>query len=743
VAAFEKAIPKSRISLLLSLLFVAGPVLAGETAVPRDGPRLVTVEDSIGLTEFPESSAGPVFSPDRERFVVITKTGNLTRNTVDYSLLLWRSASVFRSSAATVLARFSSSSNRDAIRNVRWLTNDVLTFLAERPGQERQLYSLNVVTRRLRQLTRQPTSLIEYCVAPDGRTIAFASERVTRRLSTPEVQRNGFRVTTQGPAELVAGVLRSTAADLFVQRRSERAGPPIPLPGDLSGTNEALLALLSLSPDGRFLIAPIFVSAVPNNWKTYRHPYLATGFVNEFVLIDTTTGQGAPLIDAPIGWNPSNLAVVWAPDSRSAVVSDVFLPLGSGDPAEDRARQSDRFTVEVHVPDRTFTKIGDSKLHPIHWNATTGQVRFRIPGDGKSGEGKGRDVFFAKEKDRWIRRETRADPEEEPLSILLEESFDTPPRVLARDAATGRSKILLSLDPNLANLRLGTIEEVRWAVPDGGGVAGGLLLPPDHAPGRKYPLVIQTHGWRRNKFSLCGYAPTAFAAQPLAAAGFVILQADMNFSEWDLLSPAGTQNEVSSYEAAIDDLDRRGLIDRNRVGLIGFSHTGHTVKYALAHSRYPIAAAVVADGTDASYYQYLSALVDFPIMASQLELLNGGVPPFGEGLASWMRLSPGFALDRVRTPLLIQALSRNILDEWEWFAGLTRLRKPVDMIYLPGSAHVLVRPWEQRTSQQATVDWFRFWLKNEEDPNPAKAPQYDRWRKLKGLHAPDPTRASE
>jgi hypothetical protein len=28
------------------------------------------------------------------------------------------------------------------------------------------------------------------------------------------------------------------------------------------------------------------------------------------------------------------------------------------------------------------------------------------------------------------------------------------------------------------------------------------------------------------------------------------------------------------------------------------------------------------------------------------------------------------------------------------------------------------------------VDWFRFWLKNEEDPDPAKAEQYKRWREL-------------
>jgi len=36
-------------------------------------------------------------------------------------------------------------------------------------------------------------------------------------------------------------------------------------------------------------------------------------------------------------------------------------------------------------------------------------------------------------------------------------------------------------------------------------------------------------------------------------------------------------------------------------------------------------------------------------------------------------------------------------------------------------------------SQGGSVDWFRFWLKDEEDPDPAKADQYRRWRDLRKL----------
>ena len=36
-------------------------------------------------------------------------------------------------------------------------------------------------------------------------------------------------------------------------------------------------------------------------------------------------------------------------------------------------------------------------------------------------------------------------------------------------------------------------------------------------------------------------------------------------------------------------------------------------------------------------------------------------------------------------------------------------------------------------SQGGSVDWMRFWLQDYEDPDPAKAEQYARWRKLREM----------
>jgi hypothetical protein len=44
---------------------------------------------------------------------------------------------------------------------------------------------------------------------------------------------------------------------------------------------------------------------------------------------------------------------------------------------------------------------------------------------------------------------------------------------------------------------------------------------------------------------------------------------------------------------------------------------------------------------------------------------------------------------------------------------------------------VINQPKHRLEIYERNVDWFLFWLKDEEDPDPAKSDQFARWRKLK------------
>jgi hypothetical protein len=274
------------------------------------------------------------------------------------------------------------------------------------------------------------------------------------------------------------------------------------------------------------------------------------------------------------------------------------------------------------------------------------------------------------------------------------------------------------------------VEEITWKDSRGNALKGGLYWPPGYVAGKKYPLVVQTHGWNPERFRMDGPYTTAFAAQALAGKGFFVVQApDPDLRLWDTVKEAPTA--MAAYESAIDYLERRGLIDRNRVGITGFSRTYWFVTYTLTHSKHHFAAADVTDGVDYGYFQYM---VWNAAGAGEYEQINGG-PPFGKGLSRWLKRSPVFLMDKIETPLRIQVLGpASVLGEWAWHSGLTRLHKPVEMIYIPEGTHILEKPWDRMVSQQGNVDWFCFWLEGEEDPDPTKAEQYKRWRELRHLH---------
>ena len=267
---------------------------------------------------------------------------------------------------------------------------------------------------------------------------------------------------------------------------------------------------------------------------------------------------------------------------------------------------------------------------------------------------------------------------------------------------------------------------------------GGLYYPVGYTRGKRYPLVIQTHGFSLDRFQVAGYGVTGYAGQALAGAGIMVLQVG-DGPRAAARSVTATKEEnpfnVRGFEAAIDTLDRLGLIDRNRVALEGWSRTTFHVRSMLVNSSYPVAAALISDGYDAGYVRWVINTQAH----TELEAITGG-PPIGKQLEVFQELIPTMRPDRIKAPIRIESIGYpgggGPLTQWELYQFLRRLNKPVEMIYYPRGEHSLKMPWERLTSQGGAFDWFRFWLTGEEDSSPAKAEQYKRWRAMRALNEP-------
>ena len=140
---------------------------------------------------------------------------------------------------------------------------------------------------------------------------------------------------------------------------------------------------MSLSPDGAQVLLKTEATYVSNTWSEYDDQFLKTAALHpaskgghtgifQYELVDTVTGASQVLFDAPIPTDGSEMA--WSPDSKSVVVSDVYLPLNVDDPAERALRKAHTFLVEFKIPSRQFVKISDEDLRLLNWDPKTGYV---------------------------------------------------------------------------------------------------------------------------------------------------------------------------------------------------------------------------------------------------------------------------------------------------------------------------------------------------------------------------------
>lgn len=672
-------------------------------ATPSGSKRQIAVRDAVEMAEFTEDFAGSVawFSPDGSQFVVVLKRGNLDRNENDFQLLRFWTRDFPNSIKPELLLTLSSSSNGDAIRSVKWMPdNRTIVFQGERSGEAAQVYRFDTKEKRLGPLSNSHESIEAYGASADGRTISYttkprqvtgALERIAENsMVVPEGLTLG-ELLSQSPDD---AALVSTGEQLFIQRN----GHPVRQISVDDFIPEWWPWTPQVSPDGRYVLVGVVVRSIPEQWKEYQDPRLQRiiasprpqgrpiFFLERYLLIDTESGAIRPLLDTPImGFELTR----WSADSRSIFLKNVYLPLAIGDQAEREKRQRTKFDAQVDV--------------------ATGEVHV-LP-----------------EKD-WPPDEKRV------LRVMVKQSMTLAPKLYAEDRE-GNSRMLL--DPNLgfAELNFGEVELFEWEATDRHKMKGELYKPPDFTPGKRYPLVIQTHGFAPDRFWMDGPWGSAFSARALAANGIVVLQLDYDRSV--SVTAGEGRREKASYEGAILELARQGLVDPHRVGISGFSRTVYHVEYALTHCDCQFAAANLVDGIDAGYLQYLA------YGSNESAKLNDG-KPFGYGLAAWVANSPGFQLGRLRAPVRMQShgTPASLLSFWEWFALLSEMRRPVELAYIPDAPHILVKPRDRRMAQEGVVDWFRFWLKGEEDSNPSKAAQYARWRELRKLQGMNPMSAA-
>lgn len=775
----------------MRLHFVLWIVLAGLSLSVSAATKPFTVSDSITMVRLADPDValadyGAVkfaLSRNHERVAIVTRRGNLETGRNEFVLSVLSIADIRRvvnSRAAPLpslapLAVFETSSIWPAIDKVQWMpSSDAVAFIGRGEDGIGQVFVCELASRRVTQLTHQTKNILRFALSGDRRMLVYSAYEYP---DWSERNAHGYAVRSDWVASLalidptgVMGEVRNFALNLETRKTIEVEMEPSRYATDIA-----------LSPSSRTAIVATFLQGIPSDWSTYDfvREYLGpeasaldnnesgrlnsgspdndafgsrSDWLTQAMLIDTATGRVRRLYNAPLTPGAVLVSSRWSVDSERVVIGPTYLPIDMTVERRERDRRATTEAIaEVDVRTGLVQRVMDvpvgQRLADLDWLSDgTVVARFASRADPHPLP----PVYLRKRNGEWAKQAKGNGGLSDDIRLTIAQSMNEPYELAAEDLRTGKKRVFTDLNPQLRDLTLGQVEVFRWTDRLGRDHQGGLVFPPNYDHARQYPVVLQGGGFKPDSFLIDGppgFLQGATAARAIANADILVLQLPRHeaarsnatsakggeCAKWEDCGESPLW--MAMTEGAIDALSSRGLIDRNLVGLIGFSRVGMFVHHTLTFSRYRFAAATICDSIAATPFAYAMVYGFSP--PGMLEFEDNstmGAPFWADGIALWQARSPAFHLDQLTMPLRLELFGQGISAHWDTFAILKRMKRPVELIHLPLEVHNAQTPFGRYTSKQGNVDWFRFWLKGEEDIASEKAAQYERWRKLKSQY---------
>ncbi len=300
------------------------------------------------------------------------------------------------------------------------------------------------------------------------------------------------------------------------------------------------------------------------------------------------------------------------------------------------------------------------------------------------------------------------------LLVRIESSSDYP-NYYFRKMGQNKLQQLTDFENPFKSIQDVQKEVITYKRDDGLDLTGTLYLPTDYQEGKRYPMILWAYPREYKDKSSAGQNtqnPNEFTypfwGSPIywVKKGYVVLD-DAAFpivGEGDE-EPNDTFRTqlVANAKAAIDAVDKRGLIDRNRVAVGGHSYGAFMVANLLSHSDL-FAAGIARSGA------YNRTLTPFGFQSEERS--------YWEAPEVYYTMSPFMHADKMKTPLLIvHGDSDNNsgtypMQSERYFNALKGLGATARLVMLPKESHgyrakesIMHLLWEQD-------QWLEKYVKN-------------------------------
>jgi dipeptidyl aminopeptidase/acylaminoacyl peptidase len=274
------------------------------------------------------------------------------------------------------------------------------------------------------------------------------------------------------------------------------------------------------------------------------------------------------------------------------------------------------------------------------------------------------------------------------------------------------AKRLSALGKQVNGFRLARREVIQWTSQDGTLIEGVLSKPADWDPSQKYPLLIVIHGGPITLDTTAIVRPVVYPIEQFTAKGALVLQPNYRGSAGygEKFRSLNVRNlglgDAADVISGVDHLIAQGLVDRDRVGVMGWSQGGYISAFLATSSARFKAVSVGAGVTDWMTYYVNTDATGFT--RDYLQATPWDDPEI------YRKTSPISYLKTARTPTLIQQGDRDervpLANAYELYRGLKDRGVPVKLVVYKGHGHFPFKPREQRALMEQNYDWFSEYL---------------------------------
>lgn len=661
-------------------LLLAGMLLALVPPASSAAARPVQLKDFRALVRF----GTPHFSPDGQEIAYLTYRGDYIQDRKDATLHVLDTAN----GQARVLAP----SLRD-VSSPRWSPDGhMLAFIAKVGTRAPQVFTVDAAGGTPVERSDAPDGVEQFSWSPDGLRIAYVSPDASpisdkdRRMHRDLfVVRHVDYLSTKPSVPSHIWLLR---LDTGKARQLTRGDTSVletvpPFGGGITAP--------SWSADGRWIVYTQQANADDGDSDRTRVMAVDVDSGRQHALTDKTSYEYAPR------FSPRGHTVAWLYPHGPGPISAMELMVGSSiaHGARDISARLDRslFASFAWLPDgQGLVGIADNGVHRTLYVQPL--------------RGKGRAVDLGTLNALSV----GVSPDGE-LAVVADGATRAPELYLLKDEH-GQPRQLTHVNAGFDQYAWPRSVEVSWKAPDGQANDGILTYPNGYKAGKRYPLVVFSHG-----------GPEAAATEgfdtgevgPLrdlfAAHGYLVFEPNYRGSD-----NLGSAHEHAIYRdpgagpdsdviSGIKMLEKQGIVDTGRIAAVGHSYGGYMTGWLISHQHF-WKCAVVADGAlDWTEEYELSGAGNLAWTRDSL----GGSPWDKDSAKLYRSGSPITYAGQITTPTLILSgtsdITVPITESFALYHALDSRHVPVKFIALPGGRHSPHDPVHRELYYRAIEKW--------------------------------------